>query len=43
MFVASVDDDLALLRIDAGGLAGIKMGDTDNPEIGDVVLAIGNP
>lgn len=37
--------DLALLRIDAKGgpLPALEMGDSDQVEVGDLVLAIGNP
>ena len=37
--------DLAVLRIDAKGesLPVARLGDSDRPEVGDVVLAIGNP
>ena len=35
--------DLALLRIPLDGLPAIRMGRSDTLEIGDVVLAIGNP
>ena len=35
--------DLALLKIDAANLPAITMGDSDKLEVGDVVLAIGNP
>ena len=35
--------DLALLRIDATNLTPISMGDSDNLEIGEWVLAVGNP
>jgi len=35
--------DLAVLKIDAEGLAFAKIGDSENIEIGDFVLAIGNP
>jgi Do/DeqQ family serine protease len=37
--------DLTLLRIDTGGerLPALPLGDSDNLEVGDLVLAIGNP
>jgi len=35
--------DVAILKIDATGLPAITLGDSDQLEIGDVVLAIGNP
>ncbi len=35
--------DVALLKIDASGLPAITLGDSDQIEVGDVVLAIGNP
>jgi len=35
--------DLALLRIPAQGLIGLPLGDSDMLEIGDYVVAIGNP
>ncbi|MEM7611247.1 MAG: trypsin-like peptidase domain-containing protein [Pseudomonadota bacterium] len=37
------DTDLALLQIDAGDLQAISLGRSDQMQIGDVVLAIGNP
>ncbi|HTX21624.1 MAG TPA: DegQ family serine endoprotease [Candidatus Aquilonibacter sp.] len=37
------DTDLAVLKIDATGLPAVTLGDSDQLEIGDVVLAIGNP
>ncbi len=37
------DTDLALLKIDLGGLQPIRLGRSDQLLIGDVVLAIGNP
>jgi len=37
------DTDIALLRIDADGLSDLPMGDSDTVEVGDLVLAIGNP
>ncbi|MBX3744302.1 MAG: Do family serine endopeptidase [Verrucomicrobiae bacterium] len=47
-FVAKVvgrdpQSDLAVLKIEANGLAAIRLGDSDGVEVGDVVLAIGNP
>jgi serine protease Do len=35
--------DVAVLKIDATGLPAITLGDSDKIEVGDVVLAIGNP
>ena len=35
--------DIALLRIEAEGLAALPMGDSDSLEVGDFVIAIGNP
>jgi serine protease Do len=35
--------DVAVLKIDAGGLPAITLGDSDQLEIGDIALAIGNP
>jgi Do/DeqQ family serine protease len=35
--------EVAVLRIGAGGLTSIPLGDSDNLRVGDVVLAIGNP
>ena len=42
---ADARSDLALLRIDTKGasLPVLKLGDSDRAEVGDVVLAIGNP
>jgi len=40
---ADPETDLAVLRIDARGLKPIALGDSDKVQIGDVVLAIGNP
>jgi serine protease DegS len=37
------ETDLAILKIDAKGLQEISVGNPDQVEIGDVVLAIGNP
>ena len=37
------ETDLAVLKINAGSLQNISVGDPDQIEIGDVVLAIGNP
>ena len=47
-FVAKVigtdpQTDVAVLKIDAAGLPAITLADSDQLEIGDVVLAIGNP
>ncbi len=35
--------DVALLRVPTGGLAALKMGDSDALNVGDFVVAIGNP
>ena len=35
--------DLALLKIEAGGLSALALADSDKVQVGDVVLAIGNP
>ena len=35
--------DVALLKIDATGLAAVTLGDSDKLELGDAVLALGNP
>ena len=35
--------DLALVKVDAAGLSTAPLGNSDNAQIGDVVLAIGNP
>jgi serine protease Do len=35
--------DVAILKIDATGLPAITLGDSEQLEVGDVVLAIGNP
>lgn len=37
------ETDLAVLRIEAPGLKPIALGDSDAAQVGDVVLAIGNP
>lgn len=37
------DTDLALLHVDANDLPTISLGDSQNIQVGDVVLAIGNP
>lgn len=37
------DTDLALLKVDMSGLTAITIGRSDQLQIGDVVLAIGNP
>ena len=43
VLAASEDDDLAVLRIAAGGLTGVSLGDASALEVGDFVLAIGSP
>ena len=35
--------DLAVLKIDASNLHALKLGDSDAVQVGDVVLAVGNP
>jgi serine protease Do/serine protease DegQ len=35
--------DIAVLKIDAPGLSALKLGDSDQLQVGDYVLAIGNP
>ena len=35
--------DLAVLKIDEGGLSTLALADSDKVEVGDIVLAIGNP
>jgi S1-C subfamily serine protease len=37
------DADIAVIKVDAGNLTAIAMGDSDRLEVGDFVLAIGNP
>jgi Do/DeqQ family serine protease len=37
------DTDIALLQIPAGGLTAVPIGDSDHLQVGDFVLAIGNP
>lgn len=39
----SSDLDLAIVKIDAKGLTAAELGDSDNVEIGDYAVAIGNP
>ncbi len=43
--VVGVDapSDLAVLKISAGGLPVLKLGDSDKVRVGDICLAIGNP
>ena len=45
LLLADERSDLAILRIDVGDeeLAALPFGDSDNLEVGDLVLAIGNP
>ena len=35
--------DIAVLKIEASGLSALKIGDSDHLQVGDYVLAIGNP
>jgi serine protease Do len=35
--------DIAVLKVDAGGLEPITIGDSDKVQVGDYVLAVGNP
>ncbi|HZS04498.1 MAG TPA: Do family serine endopeptidase [Blastocatellia bacterium] len=35
--------DIAVLKIDASGLPTLPLGDSDKIEVGDIVLAVGNP
>ncbi len=37
------DSDLAVIKIDAQNLEPIKLGNSDNLKVGDVVFAVGNP
>ena len=37
------ETDIALLKIDAPDLSAVALGDSDRLEVGDVVIAIGNP
>jgi serine protease Do len=40
---ADKPSDLALLKIEAGNLPNLALGDSDGVQVGDVVLAVGNP
>ena len=40
---ADPPSDVAVLRIESGGLPTIPLGDSNQVEVGDVVLAVGNP
>ncbi|WP_444918003.1 S1C family serine protease [Microbulbifer sp. JMSA003] len=40
---SDTDFDLAVLKIDLDGLTSISVGEPDRAQVGDVVLAIGNP
>ncbi len=37
------DNDIAVLKIDAGGLDAVTLGDSDKMEVGEDVYAVGNP
>jgi len=37
------ETDIALVRVDASGLSALPVGDSEKLQVGDVVLAIGNP
>jgi Do/DeqQ family serine protease len=37
------DTDIAMLQIPAGGLTAVPIGDSDRLQVGDFVLAVGNP
>ena len=39
----SPDIDIALIKIEATGLPSVALGDSDAAEVGDLVIAIGNP
>ncbi len=43
--IVSLDEknDLALLKVDAEGLASLELADANNLQVGDIVLALGNP
>jgi Do/DeqQ family serine protease len=43
MVGADPPSDLALLKIEATGLPSVLLGDSDAVQVGDVVLAVGNP
>ena len=38
-----VETDIAVLKIDAKNLKSLPIGDSDKAEVGDFVVAIGNP
>ena len=38
-----LDTDIAVLQIPAGGLTAVPLGDSDRLQVGDFVLAVGNP
>src|SRR4051812_11657054 len=40
---ADVEADLAVLKIDESGLKPLKLADSDSVQVGDFVLAVGNP
>jgi S1-C subfamily serine protease len=37
------DTDVAIIKVEAGGMTAIQLGDSDSLEVGETVLAIGNP
>ena len=43
VFGADPDTDLAVLKVELGGLPAIAINEARQPRVGDVVLAIGNP
>ncbi len=42
ILVSDPDDDIAALRVPAGGLTALSLGETASLEVGDFVLAVGN-
>jgi Do/DeqQ family serine protease len=43
MIGTDAPSDVAVIKIDAAGLPTLPLGDSDKTEIGDIVLAVGNP